>query len=282
MNVLIICNSLSTQTGSDIYFRELIDAMRHSVDNLYVYPIHNNCKDFLGEAHGENVYVLSKDSLDIVKNVHKVYFSHWNMIKHYIDPFSFGAKRVINIIHSEVLAAEAPCLEMGIYKYIAIRPSIQEHLNKQGLEAEVIYNPFDVNIFNPVTCKVEDKTKDIVLFPGSLDYLRVKPIKHLLTLSEQFDFKVQHVGRVDFNISHKNFTTTNTEVVDIMPYYKQANTVAGILWGRTAIEALLSGKRYIEYTVNKKGEILGFDVRIDKLDPELYDKHSVADDLLYL
>ena len=119
----------------------------------------------------------------------------------------------------------------------------------------MIYNPFDLQRFNCQSCKKNSNAKDrVVLFPGSVDYLRYKPLKYLLNLSEKQNFKVIHVGRDDYNIQHSNLKSYKP-VWDIERYYKQCDIVSGIFLGRTSIEGLLCGKRILQFDVDKKGDI---------------------------
>ena len=163
-----------------------------------------------------------------------------------------------------------------INRYIGIRPSIIESVD---VKCDLIYNPFDFNRFNAQKCIKNKNIKEkIVLFPGSIDYLRYQPLQYLLNLSTKQKFKVLHVGRMDYNITHPNFISKEP-VWEIEKYYKQCDIVSGIFLGRTSIEGLLAGKKVLQFDVDKNGYIdkvyWHTEENLDK-----FNKHTVASEFL--
>ena len=118
----------------------------------------------------------------------------------------------------------------------------------------------------------------MVLFPGSLDYLRYKPLRYLLDLSEKQNFKVLHVGRSDYSTVHPNFATIEP-TWSVETYYKQCDIVSGIFLGRTSIEGLLCSKRVLQFDVDNMGNIKKVywhtEEELDK-----FDKHNVVKQFL--
>jgi hypothetical protein len=250
LNILIGCISYRLHTGSEMYFYELSSALRdmgHNVSILAIdagSPLTDESKD---------ITILNQDNIKD-KEYDLVLFSHgsiiWDIIK------NVNTKKFINIIHSEVIALEKPVINERISSYIAIRPTIVDYIKKVVPTGDIhlIYNPTDFKRFNKDMTKSPGGDK-VVLFPGSLDYLRVKPVNFLLKMSEDQNFKVIHVGRNDYNIKHKNFET-HPETNKIEEYYRQCDIVSGIFLGRTTIEGLLCGKRVLQFDVTSTGEIL--------------------------
>lgn len=269
MKILLSCLSFKNFTGSELYFFELANGFLDLGHEVHLYakftgdPLTSKCKNIIFETK-DTIYNQTFD---------KVIFSHglviWDDIKLVIsDEF-------INVLHSEVLDLEKPIIDNKINRYIGIRPSIIQSVD---VDCELIYNPFDFERYNPLKCRKKDIKNKVVLFPGSLDYLRYKPIKYLIDLSEKQNFKIIHVGRNDHTIVHKNFTSIEP-VWEMEEYYKMCDIVSGIFLGRTSIEGLLGGKRVLQFDVDKTGNIKRVywhtEENLDK-----FNKHAVANEFL--
>lgn len=277
MNILIGCLSYKEFTGSEIYFYELSTALRDAGHNVSIFsPFQgSNLVD-----RTNNVTFLDRNSLKD-KTFDLVLFSHGSVIWEYLN--SVKANKFINIIHSEVLELEKPVKDSKINAYVGIRPTIVNYIKTIVPEAnvELIYNPFDLKRFNPINCKKKKNIKDkIVLFPGSLDYLRYKPLKYLLDLSEKQNFKVMHVGRNDYSTAHPNFASYEP-TWRVEKYYKQCDIVSGIFLGRTSIEGLLSGKKVLQFDVDNKGTIQKVYWHTED-NLEKFDKNNTVNKLLHL
>ena len=275
MNILIGCLSYREYTGSELYFYELSTALRDAGHVVSIFspfvdnPLQHKTKDISFPIREE----ILKETYDLVL------FSHGKVLWEYLK--TVKTNKLINIIHSEVIDLEEPIDSSKIDLYVGIRPSIVDFIKGKIPTANIklIYNPFDFTRFNPQTCKKKKSIKDkIVLFPGSLDYLRYKPLKYLLDLSEKQNFKVMHVGRNDYSTVHPNFVTFEP-TWKVEKYYKQCDIVSGIFLGRTSIEGLLCGKRVLQFDVNNKGSIQRVywhsDTQLDK-----FNKTNVASELV--
>ena len=120
-------------------------------------------------------------------------FSHGKAIWDYVK--NIKSKKIINVIHSEVIDLEEPVLHDKTDYYVGIRPSIVDYIKslQNSKPVKLIYNPFDFNRFNKQRCKKKKSIKDkIVLFPGSLDYLRYKPLKYLLPICSRLNTILNH------------------------------------------------------------------------------------------
>ena len=246
MKILISCLSFRNYTGSELYFYELATELTNQGHEVHIYsrftdtPLTTKCK---------NIIFDTKETL-LTQTFDKVIFSHGTVL--WDDIKDIKTQEFVNVLHSEVLDLEKPIIDNKISRYVGIRPSIIESVN---VKCDLIYNPFDFNRFNPQDClKSKDIKEKIVLFPGSIDYLRYKPVQYLLNLSTKQKFKVLHVGRMDYNITHPNFISKEP-VWEIEKYYKQCDIVSGIFLGRTSIEGLLAGKQVFQFDVDKNGDI---------------------------
>ena len=275
MNILLSCLSYREYTGSELYFYELSTALR---DAGHVVSIFSPFVDNPLRDRTDNIKFPNKD--EIVKETYDlVLFSHGKVIWEYLREVK--TNKLINIIHSEVIDLEEPVDNSKIDLYVGIRPSIVNFIKGKIPTANIklIYNPFDFTRFNPQTGKKKKSIKDkIVLFPGSLDYLRYKPLRYLLDLSEKQNFKVLHVGRSDYSTVHPNFATFEP-TWNVAKYYKQCDIVSGIFLGRTSIEGLLCGKKVLQFDVDNKGNIKRVYWHTED-DLEKFDKLKVIDKLL--
>ena len=275
MRILLACLSYREFTGSEIYFYELGSALRDAGHDVSIYsqftngPLVNKTTDISFPTKD----IITKENYDLL------IFSHGRIIWEYIK--DVNAKKIINVIHSEVIDLEQPVINDKIDLYVGIRPSIVDYVNSFDINKPVklIYNPFDLKRFNSKNCKKKNKNKEkVVLFPGSLDYLRYQPLRYLLDLSVKQNFKVLHVGRNDYSTVHPNFSTQEPRW-DVETLYKECDIVSGIFLGRTSIEGLLAGKRVLQFDVDKTGKIKKVYWHTeDNLDK--FDKHVIANEFL--
>jgi hypothetical protein len=275
VNILLSCLSYREYTGSEIYFYELSTALRSAGHTVSIFSpfVDNPLQDRTTGITFPNKDEIKKETYDMVL------FSHGQVTWEYLK--GVKTNKLINIIHSEVIDLEEPVDDSKIDLYVGIRPSIVDFIKGKipTTNIKLIYNPFDFTRFNAQTCKKKKSIKDnVVLFPGSLDYLRYKPLKYLLELSEKQNFKVLHVGRSDYSTVHPNFATTEP-TWNVEKYYKQCDIVSGIFLGRTSIEGLLCGKKVLQFDVDNKGTIKKVywhtEEELDK-----FDKHIVIKSFL--
>lgn len=151
-----------------------------------------------------------------------------------------SAKKITNIIHSEY-DAETPITEFQIDEYIAIRPSIKEHLIKShGISEKkirVVYNGIDFERFSEKKRLDPPEEYTKVVLPCTMDMLR-KPFIEYYTHRASERFRVFIFGK-DFgnDIFRNEWTFVNGEVNDIENHIADADFIAGILLGRVNLEA---------------------------------------------
>ena len=271
MKVLLACLSYREFTGSEMYFYELSSALRDAGHDVSIFsqftngPLINKATDISFPTKD----TINKEKYDLL------IFSHGRIIWEYLK--NVNAQKIINVIHSEVLDLEQPVINDRVDLYVGIRPTIIDYIKSFSINKPIklIYNPFDFKRFNSKSCKKKNKNKEkVVLFPGSLDYLRYQPLRYLLDLSVKQNFKVLHVGRNDYSTVHPNFITREPQW-DVENLYKECDIVSGIFLGRTSIEGLLAGKRVLQFDVDKTGKIKKVYWHTEK-DLDKFDKNKVA------
>lgn len=146
------------------------------------------------------------------------------------------AKKVLHIIHSEY-EVERP--RTGDFDFIAIRPSIKEHLIKNhGIKEDrikVIYNGVDLERFKPREKKERDYTK--VVIPATIDSLRQKFFDYYIAKASD-NYKIYFFGKQfgGYIPNNPNIIKMD-EVHNIEDFMYDADLVAGILLGRVNLEA---------------------------------------------
>lgn len=197
-------------------------------------------------------YKMSESNFDIIHCQHKPIVDVLNMLYPNVDK--------ICTIHSEVIDLENPIIHPSIKKYIAIRPEIKEHIiNNFGINenlVEVVYNPVDETKFYNKNLK----SKNYILFVGSIDYLREKTIRDLIVTAKSENKELWLVGENKSNylneilLNHhvKHFGPT----LDVNKFIHECSETAGILLGRTTIESWMCGKPSWIYNVDNLGNII--------------------------
>jgi glycosyltransferase involved in cell wall biosynthesis len=184
-------------------------------------------------------------------------------------------------IHSEVIDLENPVIHPTIKKYIAIRPEIKDQIvNKFGIDenlVEVIYNPVDETKFYNKNLK----SKNYILFVGSIDYLREKTIRDLIEVSKNENKELWLVGENKSNYLNEILLNNHVKhfgpTLDVNKYIHECSETAGILLGRTTIESWMSGKPSWIYNVDNLGNIIGKELHECPNDLEKFNSKVVSE-----
>lgn len=170
--------------------------------------------------------------------------------------------KFVTVVRSEVIDLENPVVDDKVKHYVAIRPSIKKYINEKfdvpNENIEVIYNPFDTKRFTPKESPSNEK--ETILFVGTMDYLRKRPIEDLIEKVNEEDKILWLVGKdtmgyaTEFSEKYDNVIYFG-ESDKVEDFYHKCDVTAGILLGRTTIEGYLCGKPGWVYYVDKEGNI---------------------------
>lgn len=226
----------------------------------------------------DTLYKISEPDFDVIHANHKPVTERLLEL--------YPHTKFVNIVRSEVIELEDPVVDPRIKKYIAIRPTIKEHLMESfeidEEKIEVIYNIFDQKKFRPAGS--QNNEKKITLFVGTMDYLRRSPIEDLIESAEKEDKIVWLVGK-DTDGYAKEFAEEFDHVEyfeetdKIEEFYQKCDETAGIFLGRTTIEGYLCGKPAWIYTVNKSGDVTDKEFHEVPEDMSVFDPEKIVEQL---
>jgi len=261
-NILICCNSFNSFTGSEISNFEMakqLSKWEHNVTivaNIVGEPLVSMISEY-----GVNVFHVSeapKQKFDILHINHKPIGE--------IILRNYPNVPAVMHVRSEVIPVfEVPIISPQIKKYISIRDTIKDYIMSYGIKEDKIIhidNPFDHERFNTNYSKEKKNEKEIVLFVGTIDHLRINMINHTAKRTEREGKEFWIIGIDRLNVmssllkySHITYFGIKENVED---YYKKCDTTIGIFRGRTTIEGWLCGKPAYIYEVDNTGTI--FDI----------------------
>jgi len=93
-------------------------------------------------------------------------------------------RKIVNIVHSEY-ACETPISQSKIYRYVAVRPAIKDHLISEHAivpdKINIIYNGVDRNRFDPKKRKSRDRTHRQIVIPCLMDKIRRKFLNYAIS-----------------------------------------------------------------------------------------------------
>lgn len=190
----------------------------------------------------------------------------------------------VNIVRSEVIDLENPIVHESIKSYIAVRPTIKDYIvenfNISKDDVEIIYNPFDKSRFKPNPSIKKNTNKEVILFVGTMDYLREKPIRELVLKTKEDKQELWLVGKDTGHygnlLSNENDHVKYFEENDkIEEFYQKCDMTAGIFLGRTTIEGFLCNKPAWIYKVDKSGNILDKEFMEVPKDMSIFDTDEV-------
>ncbi len=235
MKILLGCNNFSYLSGSPLYVYTLSNELALLGHDVTVYsPMVGGVLEEKAELAGiKTTTVLNPDEEYDVMHLNQT------TSQVLLDTYDVPA---VYTIHSE-FPCEDPLRDQRISKYIAIRPSIAE---KWGVDAEIIYNPIDFRRFHPYP----KPAKELTLFVGTIDYLRLQSAFHLIESGKNCRF----VGKKFANWAD-GLDNWFPEAWDIEDHLKDATETAGIMLGRSTLEGYACGLPAIIYDVDVNGNI---------------------------
>lgn len=273
MKILLVCQSFNYCSGSAMYVYDLAVELKKR----------NHDVTILSELGGEIASMALKKEIRLVDfsqifsiQDEKFDIMHLNQSGPADMALQFFPDTpAVFTIHSE-LNIETAYIHDNIKKYIAIRPTIvskYSHLNPI-----LLWNGIDLERFNKNNQETIEKKKaevnmykDIVLFVGTIDYLRAPTIKDIMDKTYENDEEFWIVGRNFLPYKLPERVRVLPETFFVEKWVEMADACAGIMVGRTAIEAWACGKPYHCYDVDNEGKILGVEIIEPPLDMSQYD-----------
>lgn len=275
MSVLLVCLSFQNLTGSELYIYELAKELIKLDCNVSIFtanlgdPLYSKLKSKVNFFTPENPpnYVKTSDG----RYEFRYSGYHFDIIHLNHKPIAdlavqlFPNTPAVMHVHSEIIPKfEEPIKSGNIKKYFSIRPTVREYIKSHGIKDDEIINvvnPIDKNRFYP-SKKHKKNKKEIILFVGSIDYLRIKMLEDLAKEVKEKDKILQIIGSntMGFLKDIKEIGGENVEYLgvrnDVEKYMRKCDYTAGILLGRTTLEGYMCGKKGIIYDVDQNGNIL--------------------------
>jgi len=273
LRVLLCCQFFQNYTGSEIcvyeFAKELVlqgcdvtvistrvgDPILRKANNagikIYQLP---NAPNYRMNEHNQLQFIKTEQEFDIIHINHKPIGTE--ILKMYPNT------PAVMHVHSEVIPVfEVPIINTQIKKYITIRDTVTDYIKTFGISDDditLIDNPFDSGRFNTNYEQIV-YDKEIVLFVGTLDHLRKKPLLDLKQTTKENNQELWIIGADNGGYlneildDHVVYHGVQSKTED---YIKKCTHTAGIFKGRTTIEGYLCGKPGWVYSVDKDGNIL--------------------------
>ncbi len=287
LRVLICCQYFKNYTGSEVSNYELSrELVKLGCDVTIISTMIGDPLLSKARKNGVNVYSLNEPpnfittpdgKFNFFKNQKEFDIIHINHkpIGDVILQLYPNTPAVMHVRSEVIPVYEEPIVNPVIKRYISIRDSITDYIKTFGVSGDkivLIDNPFDYNRFNTAYKHVKTE-KEIVLFIGTLDYLRKEILYDLHDMTRDNGQELWIIGAdnggyaATLDSEHVKYLGVKPNVED---YIKRCDYTAGIFKGRTTIEGFLCGKPGWIYTVDKEGKILNKELQQVPDDIEKY------------
>ncbi len=277
LRVLICCQFFKNYTGSEVSNYELSrELVKLGCDVTIISAVVGDPLHKKALANGVRVYSLSgvpnyvldqNGKFQFFKNEREFDIIHINHkpIGETILGMYPNTPAVMHVRSEVIPVFEVPIVNPVIKRYISIRNSITDYIKTFGITGDkivLIDNPFDTKRFNTNYKEVKN-SKEIVLFIGTLDYLRKNILFDLVEMTKTNNQLLWIIG-ADSGGYAKDLTDLNQGnghvkylgiKANVEDYIKMCDYTAGIFKGRTTIEGFLCGKPGWIYVVDENGSI---------------------------
>lgn len=298
LRILICCYSFSQLTGSELANYELakelskleceVTIIAGGVSKYMVNKAKKHNIKVFDLAHAPNYRISPENKFEFVLNEQEfdiIHISH-KPIGDIILQLYPNTPAVMQI-HSEVIPVlEVPIIHPAIKKYLSIRDSITDYIKTFDISEEdiiMVDNPFDLTRFN-TNYTQKKNNKEIILFVGTVDYLRIRMIEDLVKVTDEANQILWIVGKDNENRLEEIKKLSNIvyigETDKVEDFVKACDYTAGIFKGRTTIEGWLCGKPAWIYYVEKDGTIIYKELVDVPNDLERYNGEIVARKML--
>lgn len=282
MNILIACQFFDYCSGSAMYAYDLAVELKKRGNTVTILSaIGGEISNLAIQAgirlvDNSQIFDIKDEKFDVL------HLNQWYPAELALE--YFPTVPAVFTIHSE-LSIEKPYIAKDkIMRYIGIRPSVCTKY--ADLEPVLIWNGIDFSRFNTsnedVIMKKKIATKmqkEILLFVGTIDGLRANAISDLMQ-SESKGKELWLVGKnmLPFPVPPEKAKIL-PETFFVEKWTEMADICAGIMIGRTAIEAWACGKPYLCYTVTDSGAISAKELMLPPADMSKYDIRHMTDSI---
>ena len=299
LRVLICCQFFKNYTGSEVSNYELSrELVKLGCDVTIITSMVGDPLLSKAQKNGVKVYSFgnlpnhrlnSEGQFQFVKNEKEFDIIHVNHkpIGELILQLYPNTPAVMHVRSEVIPVFEVPIINPVIKRYISIRETVTEYIKTFGITDDQIVtidNPFDYTRFNTNYKQVKNE-KEVVLFIGTLDYLRIKIILDLIEMTAENNQELWVIGH-DNGDNLKLITGEHVKYLgvksNVEEYLKKCDYTAGIFKGRTTIEGFLCGKQGWIYVVDKEGNILNRELTAVPTDVEKYRSDFSAEQVFKL
>lgn len=288
LRVLICCQFFKNYTGSEVSNYELSkELVKLGCDVTVISSMVGDPLLSKAQKNGVKVYSfgnlpnyrINKESqFQFIKNEKEFDIIHVNHkpIGDMILQLYPNTPAVMHVRSEVIPTFEVPIINPIIKRYVSIRESVTDYIKTFGITDDQIVsidNPFDSKRFNTDYKPVKNE-KEVVLFVGTLDYLREMIIRDQIISTKENNQELWIIGADSGGLAgdfashdHVKYLGVKSNVED---YIKKCDYTAGIFKGRTTIEGFLCGKQGWIYTVDTKGNVLNKELTAVPTDVEKY------------
>jgi len=300
LRVLICCQFFKNYTGSEVSNYELSrELVKLGCDVSIISSMVGDPLLSKAQKNGVKVYsfgnlpnhkINNEGQFQFIKNEKEFDIIHVNHkpIGELILQLYPNTPAVMHVRSEVIPVFEVPIINPVIKRYISIRETVTEYIKTFGITDDQIVtidNPFDSTRFNTDYKPVKNE-KEVVLFIGTLDYLREMIIRDQIILTKENNQELWIIGADNAGLSgdfasHEHVTYLGVKS-NVEEYIKKCDYTAGIFKGRTTIEGFLCGKQGWIYTVDKEGNILNRELTAVPTDIQKYRSDFSAEQVFKL
>jgi hypothetical protein len=189
MKVLITGNSMTYMSGQPLYCYTLAIELSKKYNVTLVSNFYDGIIDISKEIMRTDLTAAGVECMDFKEfngGSYNIAYLSELVSEQVIN--KINCNKIINIVHSEY-ECESPIMNSKICTYVAIRPSIKDHLiNEHSIDKDkitIIYNGIDRERFSPRKKKAVERNYKRIVIPCTIDYLRRNFLKYAIKKSNR-------------------------------------------------------------------------------------------------
>jgi hypothetical protein len=280
MKILLTCQFFNYCSGSAVYIHDLSVELARRGHNVTVLSETGGALKASAVQNGvrtvdfSQIFDIQDEKFDIIHG------SQFHPTQLALD--FFPNTPAVFTIHSSFLNIENPFKHPAIRRYMVVKETEAEKYK----DLNPVYIPLGIP-FDKFNTKNEEKalqakkdtgmTKKIVLFIGTHDFLRAKPLADLAKKGIDEDFEVWWIGKNFMPFKPPANVKCIPETFFIEKWIEVADETASILMGRVSVESWACGKSYWHYDVDEMGTIKKCELLPPPFDMSQYDIKYMTD-----